>query len=291
MSANSALRDELAGLTADQPPQPERSEQLLRRHQRSRQRRGAGALLVVAGAMGGVAATGALPDRGGKDIETVAGAASPITFDARYLPWQTIQPGVSPAEVRAALTSAYGAWSEGRTPGPDVKTIAVSGQALAPGAIVFEASDPTGALRLVSAAYDTSGRAVVMQDVPAPPPASVRALAILTQSDGSIVYNDGGGSVIKSLTTEEDRATSGRGDATAVAVFVPPSTSRPTALIGAPGGTVGEGSPFGTESFRAGYLGFGLGDAGRGAVPADGARVTVWDGDVVLFDGPPRLPS
>lgn len=291
MSATASLRDDLALLTVDQPAQPERAEHLLRRHRRSSQRRGAGALLVVAGAVSGVAVAGALPGRGGEDVATVATAAAPPTFDARYLAWQTIQPEVTPSGARAAVASAYRAWTGGRTPGPDVRSVAVSGQALAPGSVLFEALNPTGALRLVSAAYDTSGRAVVMQDVPAPPPASVRALVVLTQSDGSIVYNDGGGSVIKSLATAHERATSGPRDATSVDVFVPPSTRAPRVRTSAPGATIGDGVAGGPDSFRSGWYGFGLGPNGRGAVPAAGAHVTVWDGDVVLFDGPPRLPS
>ncbi len=290
MKDTAQLRADLHRCTVDQPLRPDRAAALLAVHgaRRRRRQRVVSASLAVAVACAGGVAVLRLP--GDRPADTVATAL--VVPERDYLGWRFVDPELSPGEAELALRDVWRAWS-GRAGEPDasVRPVVVTGSGFSPGVVVFQAVGPDGDLRLVHGAHTRFGgrQVVVSQDVPAPDPASVRFLCVVTQTDGPAGRRLDEPGELQPLSDAQGRATATAGSATSLDVFFAPQVRQPRVRFTAPGTTVADGIDSGVLPGRS--YGFGLGTDGVGAVPADSVRVVVLDGDTVLYEGAPGLPE
>jgi hypothetical protein len=175
------------------------------------------------------------------------------------------------------VAASWRIWSGTATEVPDsLKPIGVHNGPI--DQVVFEAPNPAGDLRLVSVA--TKGDAgLVVEDVPAPAPDSVKAIAVFAQLNADGTMRD--------LSNPANRGPAPATTTNSLTMFVPPTTAQAHMLFTAPTATVGDGISTGT--FEEGVLAYGVGSYGRGPVAASQVHVTIWDGQTVLFDGGPWL--
>jgi hypothetical protein len=270
------LQETLRALAEDQPAQPDRTTQVVRRYQRSRVRRGGVATLTALGLVAGTFSLASGHFSTHRDALTPATGGSADGWDSRYIPWQA-QLSKYDSENRDAVASAWRVWSHSDAAVPDaLKPIGVHTGPI--DQVVFEAPNASGDLRLVSAQLNGTAGTVV-EDIPAPDPQTVRALAVFGQ------MNEDG--TLRDLADPANRNTSAAGNVNSLAMFVPPNTRNAHMRFTAPPATVGDGISTGT--FSEGVLAWGVGDSGRGAVAAADIHVTIWDGDTVLFAGGPWL--
>lgn len=277
MTGTDSLTAALRELAADQPPQPDRVTSVMRAHRRERHRLGASMFVAAVGlSVGAAALTQQFDGSVGADLVT---PAAPAGWDSRYVPWQAIDDNLEHDEVAQAVQAAWSSWS-GTAGAPDgsVKAIAVAAGGVGPGAVVFQAANEAGALRLVSAAWSGS-TAVVIDDVPAPDPSTVPALVVVAQSEDGL---------LRDLSEPTVRATASDQTATTLTMFVPPTTADPRIRFTADAATTADGITTG-EFGKDGVLGYGLGPAGRGPVPAQSVHVTIHDGQRLLYEGGPWL--
>jgi hypothetical protein len=268
------LQETLRELADQQPAQPDRVGQVLRRHRRASRRRGGVAILAAVGVGLGVLTVGhaVLP---GQD-SGLSPARQGTAWDGRYIAWQAEQPGYT-AQNAAAVDGAWRTWSRTATNAPDsLKAIGVHTGPVSQ--VVFEAPNSTGDLRLVS--VELAGQTgLVIEDVPAPDPAAVLAIAVFGQRNA-----DG---TLRDLSQPQNRDAPPASTTNSLTMFVPPTTANPHMRFTAPPATTGDG--ISTGSFDNGVLAWGIGNSGRGPVAASDVHVTIWDGDAVLFSGGPWL--
>jgi hypothetical protein len=274
MSTN-LLQGVLRELVEDQPVQPDRTAQVIRRYQRQKLARASVAGVAVAGVAAAAFAVGNATLSGGGTL--TPGAPSVATaWDARYIPWQASLSKYN-IDNEAAVSAAWKVWSGSTAAAPDtLKPIGVHTGPI--DQVVFEAPNAAGELRLVSAALN-GGAGVVVEDIPAPDPGTVKALAVFGQ-----LNPDG---TVRNLANVANRGAAPAATTNAMTMFVPPGTANPHMHFTAPTATVGPGITSGT--FEEGVLGWLLGSDGRGPVAASQVHVTIWDGQTVLFDGGPWL--
>jgi hypothetical protein len=266
----------LRDLAGDQPAQPDRTAQVVRRYQRAKLRRGGLAALAALGVTAGALAIGNIGFLAHGETLTPSTSSNAPAWDGRYIPWQAEKSKYA-TENQAAVNAAWRIWSGTTTAAPDaLKPIGVHTGPI--DQVVFEAPNADGDLRLVSVAGN-GDTALVLEDVPAPAPNSVQALAVFAQMNPDGTMRD--------LSDAANRGTAPVTTTNSLTMFVPPSTARPHMRFTAPTATVGAGIT--TGIFSEGVLGWGLGDTGHGPVAASQVHVTIWDGQTVLFDGGPWL--
>jgi hypothetical protein len=270
------LQEVLRELADDQPAQPDRTAQVVRRYQRAKLRRGGLAAFAVLGVTAGALALGNVGFLADGETLTPGTSSNAPAWDGRYIPWQA-ELSKYGTENQAAVNAAWRVWSGTATAAPaTLKPIGVHTGPI--DQVVFEAPNATGELRLVSVAGN-GDTGLVIEDVPAPDPNSVKALAVFAQ-----LNPDG---TVRDLSDHGNRGATPATTTNSLTMFVPPTTAAAHMRFTAPSATVGEGISTGT--FNQGVLAYGVGDNGHGPVAASQVHVTIWDGQTVLFVGGPWL--
>lgn len=270
------LQEVLRELTDDQPAQPDRAAQVVRRYRRAKMRRGGFAVLAVLGVTAGALAVANIGFLGRGETLTPGSSSAAPAWDSRYIPWQA-ELSKYGTENQAAVNAAWRIWSGTSTPAPEsLKPIGVHTGPT--DQVVFEAPNASGALRLVSVAGNGDS-GLVIEDVPAPDPNSVKALAVFAQMNP-----DG---TVRDLSDPANRGAALAATRNSLSMFVPPNTPDAHMRFTAPPATVGQGISTGT--FNQGVMSYGVGSDGRGPVAASQVHVTIWEGQTVLFDGAPWL--
>jgi hypothetical protein len=270
------LQEVLRELADDQPTQPDRTAQVVRRYQRARVRRGGLAGIAVLGVAAAALTAGNVGLLGRGETLTPGTSSGAMAWDSRYIPRQA-ELSKYDSDNRVAVNAAWRTWSGTGTGTPEtLKPIGVHTGPI--DQVVFEAPNTSGDLRLVSVALN-GNTGLVLEDIPAPTPESVKALAVFAQ-----LNPDG---TVRDLSDPSHRGAAPANTTNSLTMFVPPTTSRAHMRFTAPSATVGEGISTGT--FNEGVLAYGVGDNGHGPVAASQVQVTIWDGQTVLFDGGPWL--